>query len=377
MLAERLSSMEEIMEKLGGECALEYKYDGLRIQAHITPDDVTLFSRRLENITDQFPDVRSALREAFTATDAIIEGECVPIDPSTGEFLPFQLISRRRGRKYGLSTDRKNYSLELGEDKESTLYIDDSGVEKDLPVALVLFDCLYLDGVDRTTDDFLVRKEALKSCLTPTDSVQLATYLITDDLAGAEGFFLQAIAGGTEGIIAKDIRSETIYRAGARGWQWIKLKRDYKSEMVDTVDLVIIGGFAGYGKRAGVYGAFLMAVHNTDTGQFQTVCKLGSGFSDEVLAQLRDALTPDRIDVAAPGVHSTMAVDYWFQPTIVLEVLGAEITLSPIHTCAFGTVKPGVGLAIRFPRYTGRVREDKRPEDATTAEEIVNMYKLQ
>jgi len=185
------------------------------------------------------------------------------------------------------------------------------------------------------------------------------------------------VAEGCEGVMCKSIAQDSIYQMGARGWLWVKFKRDYRYEMTDTVDLVVVGAFYGRGKRAGTYGALLMAAYSPDEDVFKTVCKVGSGFTDEDLAQLPKLLEPYRIDHKHPRVVSKMEADVWFVPAVVLEIIGAEITLSPMHTCALGKVKPEAGLAIRFPRFTGRFRFDKKPEDATTEEELIEMYKMQ
>jgi DNA ligase-1 len=354
MLAERLSSLDEIFEKLHGECAFEYKYDGLRVQAHVAPDNIWLFSRRLENITKQFPDIQNALRDAVKCESAIIEGECVPVNFETGEMLPFQQVSRRRGRIYDL----------------------DKAMEE-FPVVLFLFDCLYVDGTDLTSTDFRARRNKLEQILEETERVKLSNLVYTRDTKEASKFFNRALEAGCEGLIAKSVAHDSYYRAGARGWQWIKYKREYKSEMADTADLVVVGAFAGHGRRKGVYGALLMAVYNPDEGKYETLCKLGSGFTDEMLEELPKRLALYKVKRKDASVNSKMKADYWFTPAVVMEVLGAEITFSPIHTCAFGELRKDAGLAIRFPRFTGTWREDKSPEQATTTSEIVNMYKAQ
>jgi DNA ligase-1 len=188
---------------------------------------------------------------------------------------------------------------------------------------------------------------------------------------------LEAIQDGCEGLVCKSISKDSIYQAGARGWLWIKYKRDYKSEMTDTVDLVVVGAFHGRGKRAGAYGALLLAVYDPDGDMFETVTKCGTGFTDEDLAKLPKMLAKHVIPHKHSRVNSLLKADVWFEPVIVLEVLGAEITLSPIHTCAMDSVRKGSGLAVRFPRFTGNYRVDKAAEDATTAAEIVEMYRKQ
>ncbi|MCK5592946.1 DNA ligase, partial [Candidatus Bathyarchaeota archaeon] len=159
------------------------------------------------------------------------------------------------------------------------------------------------------------------------------------------------------------------------GWLWIKYKRDYKSEMADTVDLVVVGAFHGRGKRAGIYGALLLAAYNPKMDMFETVTKCGTGFTDEDLRKLPKMMKKYQILHRHPRVNSTLSADVWFEPKVVVEVIGAEMTLSPIHVCAMNAIRKGSGLAIRFPRFTGNYRLDKSAEDATSASEIAEMYK--
>lgn len=354
MLAERLSDSKEILEKMNGEAAAEYKYDGLRIQAHLQNRKVTLFSRRLENITDQFPDLHSLLKQGIVDDELILEGEAVPVDASTGELLPFQLVSQRRGRKYEL---------------EKTI--------QDIPVALFAFDLLYYKGVDYTQIEYPQRRQALSKLIRRNERLDLSRQIIVSKPEQLDDFMQQAVADGCEGLMIKSIGPDSIYKAGARGWGWIKYKREYKSEMQDTVDLVVVGAFAGRGRRGGTYGALLLAAYDEKDDVFRTACKCGSGFKDEDLAKLPEMLERYKIDHRHPRVDSKIVADTWFVPGLVLEVIGAEITLSPIHTCGMNSIRPGAGLAIRFPRFTGNYRSEKAPEDATTTKEIVEMYRNQ
>ena len=198
-----------------------------------------------------------------------------------------------------------------------------------------------------------------------------------DEVIAKKKFFEEAISEGCEGIMCKSLKDDSIYQMGARGWLWIKFKRDYRCEMTDTVDLVVVGAFYGKGKRAGTYGALLMAAYDPSADMFRTVCKVGSGFTDEDLEKLPEILDPYKIPHKHPRVDSKIEADVWFVPAVVLEIMGAEITLSPLHTCAYGVIKSSAGLAIRFPRFTGRYRFDKKPEQATTVDELVEMYRAQ
>jgi DNA ligase-1 len=353
MLAERLSSPEEILEKLGGKCIAEYKYDGERVQAHKKKDTIVLFSRRLENITDQYPDGVEYIRKHVLAEEAIVEAEAVAVDSTTGEMKPFQELMHRR-RKYGI--------------KEAMA---------ENPISLFMFDVLYVDGKDLTQQPYPIRHKHLQQVIEQTDNIHLAEYIIAENPEQLEQFFEKTIEGGSEGIMCKSINDDSVYQAGARGWLWIKYKRDYRSEMTDTVDLVVVGAIHGRGKRAGTYGTFLLAAYNPDKDIFETVTKVGTGFTDADLERLPKLLNNHKIAHKHPRVDSSLDVDVWFEPVVVIEIRGAEMTLSPIHTCAMNIIRDAAGIAIRFPRFTGKYRVDKAAEDATTTEEIVEMYRSQ
>jgi len=353
MLAERLSSPDEILEKLGGKCVAEYKYDGERLQAHKTGENVALYSRRLENISSQYPDAVELFKKYVKAREAILECECVAVDLDTGEMRPFQELMHRR-RKYGVEKAIEDY-----------------------PVSLFLFEALYVDGKDLTQETYLTRRKMLEETVTESDHLKIAKYVVTSNAAELEKFFQEAIENGCEGLVCKSIAKDSVYQAGARGWLWIKYKRDYKSEMTDTVDLVIVGAFHGRGKRAGVYGALLLAAYNPESDTFETVTKCGTGFTDEDLAKLPKMLEKHVVAQKHSRVNSMIEADVWFEPSITMEILGAEVTLSPIHTCAMDSIRKGSGLAIRFPRFTGKYRPDNAAEDATATREILGMYQKQ
>jgi DNA ligase-1 len=353
MLAERLGVPEEILEKFGGKCVAEYKYDGERVQAHKKGDKVVLFSRRLENISKQYPDAVELVKTQITAEETIFEAECVAMDLETGDMRPFQELMHRR-RKYGIKEAIEQY-----------------------PISLFAFDALFVDGQDLTRDPFPQRRKRLEGMLRKSDRVQPAIQKLVDGPKELEDFFEEAIEDGCEGVMCKSVGKDSVYQAGNRGWLWIKFKRDYRSEMTDTVDLVVVGAFHGRGKRVGAYGALLLATYNPKKDTFETVTKCGTGFTDKDLAQLYEMLQKHVIPRRNSRVQSTLEADVWFEPAVVLEILGAEVTLSPIHMAAMDSIRKGSGLAIRFPRFTGKYRTDKAPEDATTPEEIVEMYRGQ
>ena len=353
MLAERLPSISEVVEKMGGRCAMEYKYDGIRVQAHIGRDSVKLYSRRLEDLTSNFPDIAEALRARCGHDEAIIEGECVAIDPETGFMLPFQNVTHRR-KKHGM----------------------DEAV-RDVPVRIFMFDMLYADGEDWTPRPYLERRAALEEGFEIGDNVQMTTMRMVGSPEEGEEFFANAIGARCEGIMAKSVAPDSVYRAGSRGFLWIKYKKDYQQALTDSFDLVVVGAFYGMGKRAGRYGALLMAAYDGETGRFETVCKLGTGFDDAFLDAMPALLGGSLSESKPSSVDAEMVPDVWFEPNVVLEVVAAEITLSPIHTAAKDVLKEGAGLGIRFPRFTGRVRDDKTPEQCTSVSEIIEMFEMQ
>ncbi len=352
MLAQRMSDAAEILAKLGGECAAEYKYDGIRIQAHRTADGrLELFTRGLERIGHQFPDLVELLEAGLGPREAILEGEAVAFDAAAGELRPFQEVMFRR-RKHGISE-----------------------AVRDAPVGLFCFDLLYADGQDLTRLPYPQRRARLADAITLSDRLRLTTAVEVSTAAALDTAFEQAIADGCEGLLCKSVGPETGYRAGARGWQWIKLKRDYRTELSDTVDLVVVGAFAGRGRRRGVYGALLLAAYDPAADAFRTVGKCGTGFSDAELAALPARLAPLARPDRSPQVDARQPADVWFEPGLVVEVLSAELTLSPNHTAGWGQLKEQTGLAMRFPRFTGRWRDDKGPRDATSTDELVDLYR--
>ena len=326
-----------------GEFAVEAKYDGERVQAHKDKKGkITLFSRRLENITSQFPDLVKELEKQVDGKEYVIEGEIIAIDDK-GHHLPFQILMQRR-RKY----DIEKYM-------------------KDIPVMVKLFDILYWNEKSQIHEPYKFRTQLLAKIVTKSKHLMLADKIVTDDITEMDEFFREMLKEKYEGVIVKSLTGE--YQAGTRGWNWIKWKKEYVQEMSDTLDLVIVGAFHGKGKRSGVYGALLCAAYNEKEDLFETVCKLGTGLTDEVLAELPKKLAKYKLDhkPARLKIKKEMEPDLWFEPKMVVEVLGAEITKSPFHTC-------GSGLALRFPRFI-RFREDKKAEQATTSKDVGGMGK--
>jgi DNA ligase-1 len=356
MLAERVSTSEDAMERMDGRAAVEYKLDGERVQIHKGKGRIELFSRRLEKITDHYPDVSKAAAN-LACKEAILEGEVVAVNLQTGEYLPFQELMHRR-RKHGIEEAMENY-----------------------PVVINLFDVLYLDGKAKTDLSYEERRKLLERIIVvnniPTRDrmVKIVPQVIATTPGEIDRFMASAIENGCEGVMVK-LPSST-YRAGAREYLWLKLKREYRTELADTLDLVIVGALHGRGRRVGKYGALLLAAYDPKEDIFRSVTKVGTGFTDVHLDQFYHELEKHVIHQKHARVDTGMDMDVWFEPAIVIEVIASEITLSPSHTTAMDIVRDGYGLALRFPKFTGKIRDDKQPEDATTSDEIVEMYRRQ
>lgn len=351
MLAERVKSESEAIEKLGKEFAAEYKLDGERVQIHYSDNKIILYSRRLENITSYYPDIVENIPKALKTTDVILEAEAVAINENSGEFLPFQELMHRR-RKYDI----------------------DRIVEK-YPITVNLFDVLYLNGKEMLDEPYQIRRKKLEEITKEDDYTKIITKIIVHSENEIEDFLENGINAGCEGVMLKAL--DAPYRAGARGSNWLKLKREYRNELGDSLDLVVIGAFFGKGRRTGKYGTLLLATYNQENDIFESICKVGTGFTDDSLDQLYQILQNKVTLKKNPRIESGMEPDVWFEPELVIEIVASEITLSPVHTTAKDSIRAGSGLALRFPKFTGKIRVEKAPEDASTDQEVIALYKNQ
>jgi DNA ligase-1 len=349
MMAERLSSAEDIISKLG-PCSVEAKLDGVRLQIHLNQRSVEIYSRNLERNTGMFPDIVAAVRSHVRARTAILEGEAVAFNETTGEFYPFQITIQRK---------RIHRVEEMA---------------RDYPLALVLFDLLFANGKDYTAKPYKLRRQALSRLIKPTDRLRVVENVVAREAQELQRFFDAQVERGLEGIIAKKL--DSVYQAGARNFNWIKLKRTYRGALSDTIDAVLIGYLRGRGMRARLgIGAVLAAVYDPQTDTFTSIAKVGSGLSEGNWIELRKLLDGARSSKRPARVDSRLVPDVWVEPKYVVTILADEITRSPIHTAALDS--SGAGMALRFPRLLGFVREDKSPEDVTTVAEIKQMYRLQ
>ena len=351
MLADRIKSEKEATEKMPVEFAAEYKLDGERVQIHKQADKIILFSGSLENITRYYPDIVENIGNSLDVNEGIFEAEIVAINENTGEFLPFQELMHRR-RKYKLKKAVLQY-----------------------PITVNFFDVLYFDGKNCLNLKYSERRKILENSVKENNFAKLVPMAIVKNENEVEDFLENSINSGCEGLMLKIL--DAAYRAGIRGGNWLKLKREYRNELGDSLDLVVIGAYFGKGRRTGRYGTLLLATYNPEKDNFPSICKVGTGFTDESLDQLYQILSNKVILKKNPRIESEMEADVWFEPELVLEIVASEITLSPIHKTALGTIRKGAGLALRFPKFTGKIRIEKGSEDASTDEEVYSLYKGQ
>lgn len=342
-LAERLSTGEEILKKIG-RCAIEGKYDGFRLQCHKKGKEVVLYSRKLEKMTHMFPDVVNTVKK-LRQKELIFEAEALAYNEKKQKYSSFQETMHRR-RKYGI-------------DKAS----------KELPLNLFCFDVLYINGKDYTTEPYEKRRKQLEKIF-PKGVLKLSECKIVEKPKELEELFKQAQKRGLEGVMAKDL--EAVYTAGKRKFAWIKLKKSY-GKSVDTIDGVIVGYLLGKGARAEFkFGGLLVAVYNPDRRKFETVAKIGSGFTEEEMVMLKKMLDKIKRKDPPKDLDYRIEPDFWVEPKYVVEVAFDDITLSPTHTCGLRDEK---GYALRFPRML-MLRDDKSVKEATTTDEVKKMYRL-
>lgn len=338
--AERAKNPAEIWER-NGKCAVEYKLDGLRIQAHVGKQ-VMLFSRGLENVTLMYPDIVEGLQKQIKE-ECIVEGEMIAVGKN-GRFLPFQETVQRK-RKYNIDT-----------------------MSKKVPLEIYLFDVLVKGKKNLMMEGNEKRRGVLEELVANGKIVKLMPRITVDSAEEIEKYFKKAVEDGTEGIIAKKLDGP--YQAGARDFNWIKYKKSYaKSTMADTIDAVVMGYDVGQGKRAkfGI-GDFLIGVYRREDDTYLTVAKIGTGLTDEEWRKMKLIVDSCQLPVKPENyiVNRAMNVDVWCRPKIVVEILADEITKSPMHTS---------GYALRFPRLVSF--REKKPQDTTSFKELVKMVKLQ
>ena len=349
-LCERITDPKAILEKYGGKVHVQYKYDGFRVQIHKNGNKIRLFSRNLEETTLMFPDIISGVLKQVKAKSIILDSEALAYNPESEEFLPFQQTSQRR-RKYGIDE-----------------------MQKKLPLRAFVFDIMYLDGKSLMDLPLEARIKNLEARITGDEVLIPHPGEIVSNQEKLTAMFDDAISKGLEGLIVK--RPDSKYEAGARNFNWIKLKRNSSGELQDTVDCVVLGYIYGKGKRSAFgAGALLVGVYDEKNDEFVTVSKIGTGLTDDEWREIHKRADKIKINKQPARVKSILKPSVWIAPEIVIEVLADEITRSPVHTA--GKDKDGIGYALRFPRLIKFREADKEAEDATTVKELIEMYKGQ
>ncbi|EAS02727.1 DNA ligase I, ATP-dependent protein (macronuclear) [Tetrahymena thermophila SB210] len=359
MLAKPTKSIQVILERFKDMTfTCEYKYDGLRGQIHYDGKDVTIFSRNLENMTQMYPDIvefiKKHVSQSKTVKNFILDSEIVAFDKNTNKIRPFQQLATR---------GRVNVKLD----------------EIDIKVCVFMFDLIYINDQSLLQTTLQERRQKIQECFVQEPGeFCFAEHINTEDVEQIQEFLEKSVKVGCEGLMVKTLETNSTYEPAKRSFKWLKLKKDYlDSGLGDTLDLVPIAAFKGTGKRVGLYGAYLLACYNEDMERYETICKIGTGFSDEILEAcykfFQDKIIPQP---QSDYLTKDFKADVWFKPSVVWEIKGADLQISPVYTCAISETNQEKGIGLRFPRLI-RVRDDKDPVDATSPSFIYDIYKQQ
>lgn len=348
-LCERLPGVEQVLAKMG-EVEAQYKYDGFRTQIHKNGQQIRVFSRNLEDMSAMFPEIVEGARRQIRAHSAILDGEALAYHPESEEFLPFQETTRRR-RKHRIAE-----------------------VAQQLPLRVFLFDLLYKDGESLLERPLTERLAILNETVAADDVLMLTQTWTVRDPHQLALLLQEAISKGLEGLVVK--KPDSPYEAGGRSFNWVKLKRHQRGQLRDTIDCVLLGYLYGRGKRAAFgVGALLVGIYDPAQDLFVTVTKIGTGLSDAEWRSIKERTKGLEVEHKPARVSSLITPSVWVEPELVIEVLADEITRSPVHTA--GKVGDEPGYALRFPRLVSFRDKDKQPEDATTVQELIELYQNQ
>ncbi|KAF8945628.1 hypothetical protein BGZ47_002283 [Haplosporangium gracile] len=356
MLAHPTKALTDILDRFESIAfTCEYKYDGERAQIHKLEDgSMRIYSRNSENMSNKYPDVMERLGKFAkpNTTSFVLDCEAVAWDREQKFILPFQVLSTRK---------RKDV-------KEEDIKVQ---------VCIFTFDLLYLNGESLLREPLAKRRELLLEHFNEVDGeFSFAKSMNSAQIEDIQIFLDQSVTDNCEGLMVKTLNgTEATYEPSKRSRNWLKVKKDYLAGVGDSIDLVVIGAYVGRGKRTGVYGGYLLACYDSDREVYQSICKIGTGFSEQDLEDhhkdLKEHVIPEPKSYYMLGEGNKP--DVWFAPVRVWEIKCADLSVSPVYKAAVGIVDPSKGISLRFPRFI-RLRDDKTPENATSSEQIAEMY---
>jgi DNA ligase-1 len=380
MLAKPTKSITEVLDRFDGkDFTCEYKYDGERAQIHFVAHDSTLqyattvpqagksdrgianvFSRNSEDLSKKYPDILAKLPSWVKegTKSFVMDCEAVAWDLVEKKVLPFQQLMTRK---------RKDVKVE----------------DIKVKVCVFAFDLLFLNGEALVNKSFRERRAKLHEAFVETEGeFAFAQYGDGNQLDEIQNLLEESVKASCEGLMVKMLDgTESNYEPSRRSQNWLKVKKDYLAGVGDSLDLVVLGAYYGGGKRTGWFGSFLLACYNPSTQTYETVCNIGTGFSEEILATFHEKLSEIIIDKPKPFyLHSSGnkdQPDVWLEPKFVWEVKVADLTLSPRYKAASSVVDGGgKGISLRFPRFI-KERDDKKTEEATSSKQVAEMYNRQ